>query len=135
MLIERKKSRSVEMVFFPLVDIVLLLVIFFMLTSKFITQTAHNIDLPKSRTATVLEDKNITIYITKDHDLYLNETPTTMDALPEELTRILGADPDKIVILKADSVTELGYTVGIVDIVRECGGKRLTITTEKQDVQ
>ncbi|HOC92173.1 MAG TPA: biopolymer transporter ExbD [bacterium] len=135
MLIERKKSRSVEMVFFPLVDIVLLLVIFFMLTSKFITQTAHNIDLPKSRTATVLEDKKITIYITKDHDMFLNDSPVTMDALPEELTGILGADPDKIVILKADSVTELGYTVGIVDIVRECGGKRLTITTEKQSYE
>jgi len=135
MLIERKKSRSVEMVFFPLVDIVLLLVIFFMLTSKFITQTAHNIDLPKSRTATVLEDKKITIYITKDHDMFLNDSPVTMDALPEELTSILGADPDKIVILKADSVTELGYTVGIVDIVRECGGKRLTITTEKQSYE
>ncbi len=135
MLIERKKSRSVEMVFFPLVDIVLLLVIFFMLTSKFITQTAHNIDLPKSRTATVLEDKKITIYITKDHDMFLNDSPVTMDALPGELTRILGADPDKIVILKADSVTELGYTVGIVDIVRECGGKRLTITTEKQSYE
>lgn len=131
MIVQTKKQRNIDIPFFPLIDVVLLLIIFFMLTSKFITQTAHNIDLPDSRTATVLKDKEIKIFITRQHDIFLNDEPVTMETLPALLKELLDADPEKTVVLKADAATELGYTISVVDIVKENGGKRLTITTEK----
>ncbi|HOO55902.1 MAG TPA: biopolymer transporter ExbD [bacterium] len=131
MIVKREKKRQVEMAFFPLIDVILLLLIFFMLTSKFITQTAHNIDLPDSKTATVLKDKEIKIFITKDHEIFLNDQQTDMQQLPLLIKPILDADPEKVVVLKADAETQLGYSIQIVDIVKENGGKRLTITTEK----
>ena len=131
MQIRRKKRRSVEFILIPMIDIMLMLLIFFMLTTNFVTYTAHDIDLPDSRTATVLKDREINIFITRDHQIYLNSAPVTLESLPGALKPLLQADPDKVVVLKADDKTQLGYTVGIIDIVKESGGKRLTITTEK----
>ncbi len=131
MKIRRRTKRSSEFILIPMIDIMLMLLIFFMLTTNFVTQTAHNIDLPNSKTNTVLKDKKVQIYITKNHEIFLNDTPVTLDSLGGLLRPILAADPEKVVILKADTETKLGYTVGIIDIVKESGGKRLTVTTEK----
>jgi biopolymer transport protein ExbD len=131
MRIRRRKKRGSEFILIPMIDIMLMLLIFFMLTTNFVTQTAHDIDLPDSRTATVLKEKEIKIYVTRNHKIFLNEALVTMDTLPGRLRPILARDPEKVVILKADADTQLGYTVGIIDIVKENGGKRLTITTEK----
>lgn len=131
MKIRRRKKRGVEFILIPMIDIMLMLLIFFMLTTNFVTYTSHNIDLPDSRTATVLKDKELKIFVTPDHKIFLNDTPVTMESLPGLLKPILAKDPDKTVILRADEKTQLGYTVGIIDIVKEAGGKRLSVTTEK----
>ncbi len=54
-----------------------------------------------------------------------------MDALGGFIAPELKNDREKVVVLKADTDTPLGYTVKIIDIVKEAGGKRLTITTKK----
>lgn len=131
MRLRRKKKRAAEFILIPMIDVMLMLLIFFMLTTNFVTQTAHDIDLPDSRTATVLKEKEIRIYVTRNHEIFLNDTPVTMESLPGALRPILKNDPEKVVILKADTETQLGYTIGIIDIVRENGGRRLTVTTEK----
>ncbi len=114
-----------------MIDIMLMLLIFFMLTTNFVTQTAHDIDLPESRSTTVLKSKTINIYITHANRVFLNDTEVTLDALTAALRPVLDADPEKVVVLKADSATPLGYTVRVIDIVKAAGGKRLTITTRK----
>ncbi len=126
---ERRRRVSTHLNIAPLIDVVLLLLIFFMLSSHFVTQPGIKITLPTAVTARLYPTEDIIISITEDSNLYLNEELVTLENLLERLKIEIAKTEKKTVIIKADEKIDLGLAVKVMDIAREAEAEGVVIST------
>ena len=113
----------------PLVNCVFLLLIFFLLTSNFISQPGIKINLPKAVTSEVVQENTIVITITYDNRFYLNEMPVTLVELKNKLEKASNTEP---ILIKADRDVTLSKVVNIWDFCRDLGIKQVNIATNQE---
>lgn len=131
---ERLKRRTTiekgQLDIAPLIDVVFLLLIFFMLTSNFVFQPGIKVSLPKAVTSEVLSTENVIITVTGQDLLFLNEKPITISELTAELKE--ASRQNKSLLLKADTGASLGRVVEIWDLCRELGIPQINIATNQK---
>ena len=112
----------------PFVDVVFLLVIFFMVSSTFITsETGLPIELPSAQTG-VEEPRDVpTVVLDEKGRAYLGNRRLTDAALFAALQSRLSRDERGIVVLRADAKVAHGRVVEVMDLIRQAGAKRVAI--------
>jgi biopolymer transport protein ExbD len=116
----------------PLVDCVLQLLIFFMLSSNFVIQPGIKITLPTAITAKPQEDE-IILFINKDNEIYLDDKKIDIGYLKQALEGKLKNSKDKSVTLKADEKIDLGLAVKVMDIAKQAEAEGLVISTKIEE--
>ena len=114
----------------PLVDVIFLLLIFFMLTSSFIFQPGIKINLPKALTSEVIHKENLIIVLTEDNSIYVNERLISEDELYSRLK--VAAQESKPILIKADRSASMGRVVEIWDMCRAEGVQKISIATTQE---
>ncbi len=129
---EFEGRRRIDMHFdiAPLVDIVFLLLLFFLLTSQFIKQPGMKIDLPKAQTARNQDKMDIVVSITKDESYFLNGSPVSEDDVKSQLCAMIEDNERKIVIVKADKEANVQPVVTVMDHAKTCNAAGVTISTK-----
>ena len=116
----------------PLIDIVFLLLVFFMLTAHFVKDEALDISLPEADSATVLEDEEaLEIILDNQGHILINKKHVALTELQKTLQQQLQGRKNKQVILRGDKVAQLGLTVSVMDAARKAGATSLDIVTRK----
>ena len=125
----RRQEDPVTFDFAPMVDIVLLLLIFFFLTSNLAdSRQALPLDLPRAD-ATVQETPNLPVVSVKaDGSLALRGEPVTLEALGQQLPPLLKASGG-LVGLRADQGANYGRVTEVMDVIKGAGGTRLALGT------
>ncbi len=117
----------------PLIDIVFLLLIFFMLTANFIQNEGLKINIPETKSAPAkVKKENIIIYLTRENKIYFKGKFLTEKQLFIELKKELKTNPEKIVILKSDKQALVENAIKILDIAKNAGAKKFVIATKKK---
>jgi biopolymer transport protein ExbD len=116
----------------PLTDIFLVLLIIFMITQSAIVESAAKVNLPKA-TQTQQESRGVTITLTADDRIFVNQLPTESGQLLAALQDLLADDERKLVILQGDEDALLGRVVAIMDIAKRAGARAISIAAEKRD--
>lgn len=119
-----------------LIDVVFLLLIFFMVSTTFERQAVLKVDLPEAQNVNAPQDQPITFELVIDANgqYYLNDRqlvdgrPATLRAAFEEAA---GDDRDVPVILRADAQTPHHFVVTAMDVTAQLGFRRLSIATER----
>jgi biopolymer transport protein ExbD len=114
----------------PLIDIIFLLLVFFMLTSSFIFQPGIKINLPKALTSEVIQKENLIIIITEDNTLYIKERSIGSEELSSRLK--IAARQSQPILIKADRKASLGKVVEIWDLCRNEGVQKINIATTQE---
>lgn len=141
MKLERQKRRSsgdliLEMT--PLIDVVFLLLIFFMLATTFDERAAFKIDLPKTTIQKTKQTlKNIQIFIDVEKNITLKysngnrseQEKVTISTLENILSEKLNNSSSKEVIISADKSIDYGYIVEIMGMVKISGAEAINIDT------
>ena len=113
----------------PLIDVVFLLLIFFMLTSSFIFQPGIKVNLPRAITSEMLSEENAVVNITAENLIYYNHKLVTIKELTAVLKKIASARLP--VLIKADRKASLGRIVEVWDICRQKGVSQVNIATNQ----
>ncbi len=103
-------------------DIVFLLLIFFMLTSNFVTPSAVEVNVPTSNAGGAVMPK-LTITISKEEKFYVNKQEVTIEQMEDELKSILYNSGDKEIVLHAENTTPIQKIIQVMDIGHELGIK------------
>ncbi len=120
--------------FISLADIVLLLLIYFLLTSTYVVQKGIRVRLPKSTTSEkTTVSKQIVITVTKAGGIFLNGKPVGLSALSAKVKQLLEQNPKQIIVLRADATIPLEQAVKILDEAKKAGGEKLLIATFKEE--
>lgn len=129
---EGRKKVTTFLNITPLIDIVFLLLIFFMLSSRFITEPGIKITLPAAITGKLHSENEIIVFIASDDKLYLNEKKVNLEYLLNKLRVKLAGAKKKTVIIKADAKVDLGLAVKVMDIARQAEAEGLIISTKAE---
>ncbi|MBF0253535.1 MAG: biopolymer transporter ExbD [Candidatus Omnitrophica bacterium] len=113
----------------PLVDVMFLLLIFFMLTSNFILQPGIKVRLPRAVTSEIIDSENLVVSVTSQDLLYLNYKPIQIGVLGDLLEK--AARDNSSVLIKADAGASLGRIVEIWDLCRHLGIRKVNIATNQ----
>lgn len=125
----RRSGRMSEINITPMVDVMLVLLVIFMVTSPMIT-AGVNVDLPDtSASASRTDEKPLEISVDRDGVVYLAAEAIEMSALPDKLLAISLDNPDKLVFLRGDKEVPYGRFAEVMGEVNAAGFKRLSILT------
>ena len=124
-----KKRKWLDLT--PMIDVVFLLLIFFMLTSIY-AKPMMPVSLPESETSTVQEEPEITLGINSEGSLSLNSQNITIDQLYERLSGLLDKHSEKNIRLIADKQIHFGLVINVMDIAKKAGADNIAVVTEKK---
>ena len=115
-----------------LIDLTFLLLVVFIVTLPTLEQTVR-IVLPVGKTESQKDDKkkNVSVSIDKDGKLFVGDTPTTHDALKEELARAVAEEPEVNVLVRGDVDAGYGQVYEIVRIAKTCNVKHLGLVSKE----
>ena len=128
-----KTRKRIAINITSLVDVLFLLLIFFIVSSTFLEQPGMKLDLPKTSEKKVIQMEGYTLFITSDGNLYLNEEQVNSDNLMDKLKAIAPEVEEKGLILKADEKIRYGLVVEVMDIIKQSGIIKLIIATQPKD--
>jgi len=114
----------------PLVDVMFLLLIFFMVSSTFRNEMGLDIVLPQASTATSQPEAPHTIFLSADGRTLFNGEEIPEGALKATLEGVIADEADALFKLSADRSVPFETAVGAIDVAREVGGQRLIIETD-----
>lgn len=129
----RKKTRKDSMIdISPMMDMVFILLIFFIVTSTFTRETGIDVTKPKASSSKELAKESILIGITRQGTIHINETQVNLSSLNTILRQLVAESPDRPVIIVSDRDAPSG---AIVDVLDECNlakVKKVSISAEKK---
>jgi len=129
---ERKKYNHSYMDIAPLVDVVFLLLLFFMLTSHLIQEPAIRIKLPESKTAEAKNEAIKTVLITKDGEIYFMDKRVDLRNLQTAINADMKDVQTDFLRIKADRDADVGILVSVIDEVRGSGVRNFSIVTDRK---
>ena len=137
--IKRRSGGTLVLEITPLIDVVFLLLIFFMLATSFDERSAFKIDLPKSTAAKTKSTlKEVQVLVDKDRNVYLRYTDNSGKSQNERLdltsfvsvvSEKLNNSENKDVIISADKAIDYGFIVEIMSLLKESGASAINIDT------
>lgn len=133
MLVHRKKRPryAVQPPLTALIDIVFLLLVYFLLTTNFIVDEGIDINLPQAEASKPQVQQEITIYVDADGRAFLENTELALNDLFSRLQTRIEQGPDRLVVIRADRSVVLNKAVQVMDVARAAGAGRLFLATEK----
>ncbi|MDI7261013.1 MAG: biopolymer transporter ExbD [Thermodesulfobacteriota bacterium] len=130
---ERRRYNHTHINLTPLVDMVFLLLLFFMLTSQWIQEPAIRVRLPESSTAEVKSDEAKTIFITQNGEIYFMDRRMDIQDLQRAIKEQFRDREKDFLKIKADREANVGLLVSVIDEVRHSGVKNFSIITAKKE--
>jgi biopolymer transport protein ExbD len=114
----------------PLVDVTLVLLIIFMVTTSLIVNPSIKVDLPKAVTGNDQARTTLALTLTKDGQLYLNGERTDEAQVAKQIAAELPKNPDLQAVIAADTVVSHGSVVHIIDFVKRAGVRKFAINVD-----
>ena len=115
-----------------LTDIVLLLVIFFLLTSQFVIHTGVKVKLPGSRMNEQAEPTELIVTITSENAVYVGSEQIGIDQLALKLNENLQINDQNNLVIRADKTVQIDVVIKVIDAAKSVGIGKFTIETEKE---
>ncbi|MFK5951874.1 MAG: biopolymer transporter ExbD [Desulfobacterium sp.] len=129
----RMKSKEAEINISPLIDLVFLLLIFFMVTTSFVRETGIDVRRPSASTATLSENGNILVAVSDTGSIHFDGRKIDLRSLRSHITRALAQNPGGSVVIVADKVSYTGIVIRVMDQCRLAGAKRISIAASKKE--
>jgi len=125
-----KKRSDLLVDLTPMIDVVFLMLIFFMVSTSFTTDNSIKLDLPQSKAqAANKEDKQVVISIKADGRLYVQDELVKDADLRRRVLNISKGDPNMRVVIRADAEARHKRLVYTLDTIRELGMGKVGIAT------
>jgi len=128
---ERNGKGIVALEVTPLVDIVFLLLIFFLLTATYVKNPNLDIELPKASVdQAASHDKDIIVAIKSDGELRYDNQVVELEKLEGVLRARFAEDEDAVIVVRADEGAKHGRVVEVMDLAKRIGFRKLAIATK-----
>jgi len=120
-----RKPLTLDMA--PLIDMVFILLIFFLVTTSFVKETGVEVNRPASSTAVSKENVTILVGITEKDQIYIDNKEIDLRAVRINVERAMAEKPDGSVVIVADKNSNTGTAINVMDECRLAGAKDVSL--------
>lgn len=128
-----KKNESNENVIdmTPMLDIVFIMLIFFIVTTSFVVETGVDVNRPKASTAELKKKNSIMVAITENGDIYIDKRVVDMRSIRAHIERLKIQMPESGVVIVSDKNAKTKYLVYAMDQIKLAGISNIAIAAKK----
>lgn len=126
-----RKPRPITVI--SLIDVMFVLLLFFMIAGHLEKVPPVKINLPKADSGQLLDEGPVTVMLGKYGEVIVNDTVLEETQVLEELKRQLMVNPERVITIKADQHLEANRLVQFMEAVKAAGGKNLSLVTQSAD--
>ncbi|BCS87637.1 ExbD/TolR family protein [Pseudodesulfovibrio sediminis] len=128
----RGRTRRSEINMTPLIDMVFILLIFFIVTTSFVRESGVDVQRPSAQSAETREKANVILGLTHEGRIFVEGRPLDIRSVRAYMERFLAETPDGSVIIVADKQSMTGAAVQVLDQCRLAGVKDISLAARKQ---
>lgn len=128
----RKESDVQNLDISPLIDVVFILLIFFMVSTTFVKDQQLSIDRPTASSSTRASADVIRVSIDESSEVYVDGQPIKIWALQSKLRDLLASATEKSVLVITDDGVPVKTLVSVVDESRLSGAENVAVATERE---
>ncbi|RAP30751.1 biopolymer transporter ExbD [Candidatus Marinamargulisbacteria bacterium SCGC AG-343-D04] len=125
-----RKTKKAKLSIAPLLDMIFILLIFFVVSTTFSKLPGVLIDKPEAMSSDRLPPNNMLIGITKEGHFFVNNKEYTLELLKEKLELKVSSNPNVSVIVVADKESVLRHTISVMDLCKQMGIQDIAIAEE-----
>ncbi len=126
-----RKPESSEIDMSPMMDMIFILLIFFIVTTSFVKESGVEVNRPVANTTTEKEQTNIVISITKDGEVIIEKNIIDPRSVRAKMERFLSEEPEGSVVISADRDSNTGIVITVLDACRLAGVKNISVAARK----
>jgi len=126
------RSRRSEINMTPLIDMVFILLIFFIVTTSFVRESGVEVQRPSAQSAETKEKANVLLGLTSEGQIFVEGRPLDIRSVRAYMERFLAETPDGSVVIVADKESMTGNAVQVLDQCRLAGVKNISIAARKE---
>ncbi len=123
----RAQKQTLELNIAPLIDMVFILLIFFLVTTSFVRETGVDITRPTATTAVTAAPNTILIGVSKDGTIHLDRRTIDVRAVRANVERAIAENPDAAVVIVADKDSTTGRMIEVMDACKLAGADPVSI--------
>ncbi|MEQ9010123.1 biopolymer transporter ExbD [Algiphilus sp.] len=114
----------------PMLDVVFIMLIFFIVTTTFVREAGINVNRPSAQTAERMDEQTILVAISSENEIYIDGRQVGINGLRAEIERLKGQSPDATVVVQADREAGAGIMVQVMDQARLAGARNVSVAAE-----
>jgi biopolymer transport protein TolR len=114
----------------PLVDVTLVLLIIFMVTTPML-QRGTDVQLPTAQVSQVKEEQRITLTVTKDNRIFINNDEVPRPQLEDRLRSMAGPGKERVLYLRGDARVPYGFVIDVMDAIKSSGIETVGMITDR----
>ena len=127
----RRAGKTSGMNITPLIDMVFILLIFFMVTTSFVKETGIDVQRPAASTAVLKDKGNILIGVSSDGRIFLERKQIDVRSVRAHVERCLAENPEGGVVVVADKTSHTGVVIRVMDQCRMAGAKNVSVAASR----
>ncbi len=129
----RPRKQSIDNIdVSPLIDMVFILLIFFMVTTTFVKDMKLDLNRPSAASASKASSKVIRVYIDNTNEIYIDNQPVKLWAVQSKLRDLLRGNSEKAVLVISDTSIPVERLIDVVDECRMSGAQDVAVSTTKE---
>lgn len=123
----QQTDQETELDLTPMLDVVFIMLIFFIVTTSFVKESGITVNTPQAQTAQRQESANILIGIHEAGDIWIDGRPIDVRALKATVARLHAENPQGTVVVQSDAKADTGVLVKVMDQVRLAGIDKIAV--------
>ena len=127
------RRQTAELNMAPLIDMVFILLIFFLVTTSFVKETGVEVNRPAASTAVSQNKANILVAITPQNKVFMDHREIDIRAVRANVERALAENPDGAVVVVADRDSSTGTAIQVMDGCRQAGARNVSLAARLPD--
>ncbi len=128
-----KNKNSVLVDLSPMIDVVFLLLIFFMVSTRFVDEHGLDLALPGSKSTQSSQEEMLTVYIDNQGAITLDGESLELDAVQTKIGERLEDYENKSVVFKVDKAVDHGTVISVMDAAKSAGASGITFATVQKN--
>ena len=128
----RKKEEESNIDLTPMLDVVFIMLIFFIVTTSFVKESGIDVSRPSAKTAKKKQRASILVAITQAGEIWIQKRRVDIRSVRANIERLHAESPEGTVVIQADKRSETGLLVDVMDQIRLAGVENIAVSAQQK---
>ncbi|MBL4639004.1 MAG: biopolymer transporter ExbD [Kordiimonadaceae bacterium] len=125
-----QEDEEIEINMTPMLDVVFIMLIFFIVTAVFVKEAGVTVIKPEAETAEPQKQVSVLIAVTADDEIYINQNKIKLEGLRTMVEKLLAENPKGSMAIQGDEESDAVLVMKVFDVIRKAGVEKIAIATE-----